>query len=109
MLNPKEPKQCSNAPPDEQRLIQFVPDQGQEYVRLTNIRLAKFLLTLLPPWLKPRLISLFDNIFDIYAIKSYSQEGEDMILRRMFERQQRGFYVDVGAHHPRRFSVYPAN
>jgi len=41
---------------------------------------------------------------DPYAIRSYSQEGEDMILRRMFEGVERGFYVDVGACHPRRFS-----
>ena len=27
-----------------------------------------------------------------------------MILRRVFEGKERGFYVDVGAHHPRRFS-----
>ena len=27
-----------------------------------------------------------------------------MILRRLFEGRQSGFYVDVGAHHPRRFS-----
>ncbi|MCL0077893.1 FkbM family methyltransferase [Peptococcaceae bacterium] len=44
------------------------------------------------------------NFFDGYAIKSYSQEGEDMILRRIFERQKLGFYVDIGAHHPKRFS-----
>lgn len=30
-----------------------------------------------------------------YAIKSYSQEGEDMILKRIFEKQSLGFYVDV--------------
>lgn len=42
--------------------------------------------------------------FDNYAIKSYSQEGEDMILRRLFEAKKNGFYVDVGAHHPKRFS-----
>jgi FkbM family methyltransferase len=42
--------------------------------------------------------------FDDYAFKSYSQEGEDMILRRIFENQKSGFYVDVGAHHPKRFS-----
>jgi hypothetical protein len=35
---------------------------------------------------------------------SYAQEGEDMILRRVFEGVARGFYVDVGAHHPHRFS-----
>lgn len=36
--------------------------------------------------------------------KCYSQEGEDQILRRMFEKKNTGFFVDVGAHHPIRFS-----
>ena len=49
-------------------------------------------------------IELRSKLLDGYAIKSYSQEGEDMILRRLFEDQKHGFYVDVGAHHPRRFS-----
>lgn len=44
------------------------------------------------------------NYTDIYALKSYSQEGEDMILRRIFENKDIGFYIDVGAHHPKRFS-----
>lgn len=35
---------------------------------------------------------------------SWSQEGEDRILQRIFERQSCGFYVDIGAHHPKRFS-----
>jgi FkbM family methyltransferase len=35
---------------------------------------------------------------------SFSQEGEDMVLARVFEHQPKGFYVDVGAHHPVRFS-----
>jgi FkbM family methyltransferase len=39
-----------------------------------------------------------------YACHSYAQEGEDLILRRIFERRPKGFYVDVGAHHPWRFS-----
>jgi FkbM family methyltransferase len=41
---------------------------------------------------------------DWYANKSYSQEGEDMILRYLFASKMDGFYVDVGAHHPTRFS-----
>ena len=41
---------------------------------------------------------------DEYALKSYSQEGEDLILRRIFGKKPVGFYVDVGAHHPKRFS-----
>lgn len=41
---------------------------------------------------------------DTYARKSWSQEGEDLVLKRMFEYKEKGFYVDVGAHHPKRFS-----
>jgi FkbM family methyltransferase len=41
---------------------------------------------------------------DPFVNLAYSQDGEDMILRRLFERQESGFYVDVGAHHPYRFS-----
>jgi len=64
-----------------------------------------------------KLIKLFIPIFiinilrkarnsfsDEFATKSYSQEGEDMILNRIFEGKSQGFYVDIGAHHPRRFS-----
>jgi FkbM family methyltransferase len=39
-----------------------------------------------------------------YQLVSYSQEGEDLILARIFGLQKSGFYVDVGAHHPQRFS-----
>lgn len=35
---------------------------------------------------------------------SFAQEGEDGILARLFENQATGLYVDVGAHHPQRFS-----
>lgn len=49
-----------------------------------------------------RLIAAFT--WDSYYKKSWSQEGEDQILQRIFERQKNGFYVDVGAHHPKRFS-----
>jgi FkbM family methyltransferase len=40
-----------------------------------------------------------------YSVKSYSQEGEDMLLKRLYENlDYKGFYVDIGAHHPLRFS-----
>lgn len=39
-----------------------------------------------------------------YSCKSYSQEGEDLLLKRIFNSKKNGFYVDVGAHHPKRFS-----
>jgi len=38
------------------------------------------------------------------AALTYAQEGEDRILLRIFEARGVGFYVDVGAHHPTRFS-----
>lgn len=44
------------------------------------------------------------NISWPYALRSYSQEGEDVILRKIFDGQPNGFYVDVGAHHPFRYS-----
>jgi FkbM family methyltransferase len=42
--------------------------------------------------------------FDVYARKSYSAEGEDLLMDRFLENKPLGFYVDVGAHHPKRFS-----
>lgn len=36
--------------------------------------------------------------------RSWSQEGEDRILWRFFNYRTTGYYVDVGAHHPFRFS-----
>lgn len=35
----------------------------------------------------------------------FSQEGEDLLLSRIFDKKEdTGFYVDIGAHHPKRFS-----
>ena len=41
-----------------------------------------------------------------YGYRSYALEGEDMVLRRLLEvtRPESDFFVDVGAHHPFRFS-----
>jgi len=44
------------------------------------------------------------NNFDDFSIASYSQEGEDMILRCFFGTKKEGYYIDVGALHPKRFS-----
>jgi FkbM family methyltransferase len=58
----------------------------------------------LPPKFRRRLADLADRVINVYSRKSYSQEGEDLFLERLFGKQVDGFYVDVGAHHPRRFS-----
>lgn len=56
-------------------------------------------------------VFLFRGRYSIYPQQSYahhnlsfSQEGEDLILKRIFNNQKNGFYVDIGAHHPQRFS-----
>ncbi len=66
--------------------------------------LKKAVKKILPSLILKRIVDIKNNYFDGYALKSYSQEGEDMILRRIFGQQKTGFYVDVGAHHPKRFS-----
>lgn len=67
--------------------------------------IEKIIKMLLPARLKQKIMQKCKSkILEGYGLVSYSQEGEDMILRRLFEKQKTGFYVDVGAHHPIRFS-----
>ena len=46
----------------------------------------------------------YDDKIKTFYVKSYSQEGEDLILTRIIGEKKEGFYIDVGAHHPKRFS-----
>ena len=39
-----------------------------------------------------------------YGKTSYSQEGEDLILKQIFKNKKKGFYCDLGCHHPVRFN-----
>lgn len=50
------------------------------------------------------LLARVATFLDVNRNISYSQEGEDMVLSRFLEGRKAGFYVDVGAHHPIRFS-----
>jgi len=43
-------------------------------------------------------------VYDFLGKRSYSQGGEDMILRQLVDDKSVGFYVDVGAFHPKVFS-----
>ena len=55
--------------------------------------------------IKNTLKRIFDFFtWDEWCTRSWSQEGEDMVLCRIFEKKNSGFYVDIGAHHPKRFS-----
>lgn len=49
-------------------------------------------------------LSRFSMFLDQSSTYSYSQEGEDRILLRYFENKENGFYVDIGAHHPKIYS-----
>lgn len=49
------------------------------------------------------------SVIDIFGSASggniyHSQEGEDILLERLFANKINGFFVDVGAHHATRFS-----
>lgn len=41
---------------------------------------------------------------DEYARTSFSQTGEDRVLSAIFAKKKNGFYVDVGAYHPKLYS-----
>jgi hypothetical protein len=66
--------------------------------------MKRLIKALLPKPLLRSLDPVRERWFGTYARDSYSQEGEDMVLERFLEHRHSGFYVDVGAHHPRRFS-----
>lgn len=57
-----------------------------------------------PSPVRDRINRYWNLVSGRYSRRSYAQEGEDLILLRVFERQATGFYVDIGAHHPLRFS-----
>lgn len=68
------------------------------------IRVPATLKRIVPAEARKFLRGLEHRLRDGYRIRSYAQEGEDLILARLFGNRPNGFYVDVGAHHPLRFS-----
>lgn len=63
------------------------------------------LIALLPTWLHGILRHIRSRaLLSPNARASFSQEGEDLLLARLFDTEETGFYVDIGAHHPTRFS-----
>jgi len=72
------------------------------------MKILKKLLNVLTPkkvknYFRQQAINQYENSL-AFSNLSYSQEGEDLILNRFLNNKENGFYVDVGAHHPRRFS-----
>lgn len=66
--------------------------------------LAAAMRQILPAWVRK---SMRDAYLGPHAVQSYAQEGEDLVLAALFGavlHHRAGFYVDVGAHDPWRFS-----
>lgn len=55
-------------------------------------------------WLRSKYQVLKQSLMESDGGYYYSLFGEDMVLARLFDGIRNGFYVDVGAHHPTRFS-----
>lgn len=51
-----------------------------------------------------KLVDIYNNSVHGFSNKSYSQEGEDMILKRIFDKKKEGFFIDIGAYHPKKYS-----
>lgn len=47
---------------------------------------------------------VYDRTQYLHHALSFAQEGEDCLLDRFFVGKREGFYVDIGAHDPQRFS-----
>ena len=50
------------------------------------------------------MIKFLKNIYYLFKIKNFSQSYEEKVLLKVFNNKKTGFYVDVGCHHPIRFS-----
>lgn len=68
--------------------------------------MLKFFKRYIPSALKKKLVVFKKDFLDDHAVKSYAQEGEDLVLARILGNLNitTGFFVDIGAHHPIRFS-----
>ncbi len=66
-------------------------------------KLLKEIKKIIPDGLKDnirtKLLTLNTKIFNSNNI-TFSQSGEDILLKKIFRNKQKGFYLDIGAFHP---------
>ncbi|MGY2133418.1 FkbM family methyltransferase [Hymenobacter sp. HD11105] len=71
-------------------------------------RLKKAIIAFLPEGVKSEIRSDkpagINPDYDSFINLSFAQEGEDLVLFRLLNGKLNGYYVDIGAHHPFRFS-----
>ena len=67
-----------------------------------KLKIIDFLYSLLPN----KIINILVNryFFFEHLNRSYSQEGEDLLLNRYFKNKPLGFFCDVGSYHPKQYS-----
>ena len=67
----------------------------------------KFILNILsrPKFLNSILIRYEKGELNEFAISIWAQAGEDFAIENILKGQEKGFFIDIGAHHPERFSV----
>ena len=75
--------------------LEFADESGLEYEILAKTGI-----------IKEKVIEEFlaEHPEIVFQNNSYSQNGEDLILSRLLEDHPVGKYIDIGAHHPFRFS-----
>lgn len=68
-------------------------------------KFRKRVVKIIPKSIRRQIESEYINT-DFYRFQnlSFAQEGEDLVLNEFLQNRKKGFYVDVGAHHPMRFS-----
>ena len=62
-----------------------------------------FLKKSLPAFLYKPLFNFYQDYIEIKQ-SCYGFEGEDLILNKLFFKKKNGFYIDIGAYHPKTYS-----
>lgn len=67
----------------------------------------KFIWNLIfsPKFLNSILIRYEKGELDGFASSVWAQAGEDFAIENILKGQEKGFFIDIGAHHPERFSL----
>jgi len=68
------------------------------------VGLRSLFLKILPPSWQSHVVEIKNMIWGGWRHHYYSHFGEDAYISSYFRTQKVGFYVDVGAHHPKRYS-----
>jgi len=50
------------------------------------------------------LVNSFNAVVNRHFFGSFSQKSEDLIIDKYFKHKREGFYIDIGACHPKRFN-----